>query len=138
MKVGEAIPVSIAGQTVAQAKITHMEEGKVTLVVPGTIVVMATRTQIDTPEPVEPVKETIVTGVERTSNDTSAETSETSSDVQRADNVQQQTTEPDSATPGAATPGAEPQAEQSTDTQPVGETTEVGTASQVEGAGSNE
>jgi len=46
VNVGDKIPVSIAGHTVAQATVKEIAEGQATLVVPGTIVVMAVRTEL--------------------------------------------------------------------------------------------
>lgn len=68
MKVGDTVPVTLAGDVVAQAKITAMEEGIATLEFPGTRVQMSYVTQL-TPEapaaPAEPSKQTIITGVDR-------------------------------------------------------------------------
>lgn len=52
MKVGDKFPVSIAGHKVADAEVREVGEGTVTLVVPGTLVTMSTRTEIapETPE----------------------------------------------------------------------------------------
>lgn len=41
----------IAGQVVAQARITGLEDGKATLIIPATQVVMATRTELTVEEP---------------------------------------------------------------------------------------
>ncbi len=46
MKIGETVPVTIAGQVVAQAEITELGDGRATLKVPGTWVVMATKTEL--------------------------------------------------------------------------------------------
>lgn len=64
MKVNDKVPVTIGGQVVAQANIKEVGDGQVTLVVPATLVVMATRTELSAPEPVEVETETIITGVE--------------------------------------------------------------------------
>ena len=77
MKQGDKFPVTIAGQTVAEAVVREVGDGQVTLVVPGTIVVMATQTNIapeaTIPENSAPVegsnKETIITGVDRVSGE---------------------------------------------------------------------
>lgn len=53
MKINDTYPVMIAGQVVAQAKITGLEDGKATLIIPATQVVMATRTELTTEEPTE-------------------------------------------------------------------------------------
>lgn len=82
MKQGDKFPVTIAGQTIAEATVKDVGDGQVTLVVPGTIVVMATATSIapeavvpENTTPVEPAsKETIITGVDRVSGDTVDET----------------------------------------------------------------
>lgn len=65
MKINDKIPVTIGGQVVAQANVKEVSEGQVTLVVPATLVVMATRTELSVPEPVEPEIETVITGVEQ-------------------------------------------------------------------------
>lgn len=71
MKAGDKVPVTIAGQVVAQATVRELGDGTVTLVVPGTLVVMAVRTEI-APDPQQsavPETETLITGVDRTSAD---------------------------------------------------------------------
>lgn len=50
MKINDTYPVMIAGQVVAQAKITGLEDGKATLIIPATQVVMATRTELTVEE----------------------------------------------------------------------------------------
>ena len=69
MKTGDTVPVTIAGDTVAQAKVTEIDKDNntVTLIVPATRVVMGLRVEIDSaPAPVEePAKQTIITGVDR-------------------------------------------------------------------------
>lgn len=67
MKIGDTIPVNIAGQTVANATVKEVGDGTATLVVPATLIVMATRTELsyETPAPVEPERETIITGVDQ-------------------------------------------------------------------------
>ena len=69
MKVGDVIPVTIGGHTVTNATVRELGDGTATLVVPGTLVVMATRTTLDDAPvvPSEPEKETIITGVDRAS-----------------------------------------------------------------------
>ena len=71
MKQGDKIPVTIAGQVVAQATVKELGDGTATLVVPGTLVVMAVRTEIapETHEVAESSSETIITGVDRVNND---------------------------------------------------------------------
>lgn len=67
MKVGDQIPVTIAGQTVALAEVKELGDGSATLIVPGTRVVMATRTELSfesTPNDTSGV-ETIIDGVDR-------------------------------------------------------------------------
>ena len=69
MKVGDKYDVTIAGQVIAQAEVRELADGQVTLIVPGTKVVMATRTDI-APEPINVSSEgagTIIEGVERES-----------------------------------------------------------------------
>lgn len=46
MKVGDTVPVVIAGQTVTQASVKELGDGTATLVVPATLVVMAVRTEL--------------------------------------------------------------------------------------------
>lgn len=67
MKVGDKVPVTIAGQAVTQAEVREMGDGQAVLIVPATRVVMAVRTELayEAPAPVEPEKETIITGVEQ-------------------------------------------------------------------------
>lgn len=71
MKVGDKVPVTIAGQVVAQASIKETGDGTATLVVPATLVVMATRTELAVETPPEDTTgtETVITGVERTSGE---------------------------------------------------------------------
>lgn len=66
MKVGEYVPVTIAGQVIAQAVIKEIGNGTATLIVPATQVVMGVRTELDT-GPVEqtPSKQVIIDGVDR-------------------------------------------------------------------------
>jgi len=77
MKIGDKIPVTIAGQTVAQAAVKEVGDGTVTLVVPATLVVMATRTELAHDAPSEPETETVITGVDRASGEESAPVGET-------------------------------------------------------------
>lgn len=65
MKQGETVPVTIAGQVVAQATVKELGEGTATLVVPATLVVMAVRTELAVEQPVESTSETVITGVDR-------------------------------------------------------------------------
>lgn len=67
MKVGDNVPVTIAGQAVAMATVKEMGEGQAVLIVPATRVVMAVRTELAYEAPVvqEQTTETIVTGVDR-------------------------------------------------------------------------
>lgn len=60
MKINDTYPVMIAGQVVAQARITGLEDGKATLIIPATQVVMATRTELTVEEP-EPATVQILT-----------------------------------------------------------------------------
>lgn len=70
MKRGDKVPVTIAGQTVANAEVRETGDGTVTLIVPATMVVMATRTElaVETPAPVSE-SESQILGVERTSGE---------------------------------------------------------------------
>lgn len=67
MKVGDNIPVYIAGQVVANAKVRELGNDTATLVVPATLVVMAVRTELagDAPAADTTGTETIITGVDR-------------------------------------------------------------------------
>lgn len=87
MKIGDTVPVTIAGQTVANASVKELADGTATLVVPATLVVMATRTELTVETPRESSTETVITGVdqegvERTESavgqDQTSEASETS------------------------------------------------------------
>jgi hypothetical protein len=71
MKVGDLVPVTINGDVAAQAKITDMEDGIATLIIPGTKVQMRYVTQLTAePAPVaEPSTQTIITGVDRVDGD---------------------------------------------------------------------
>ena len=55
MEVGDKVQVDIAGHKVADATVKSIENGQATLVVPGTIVVMAVRTSL-APEVEVPVE----------------------------------------------------------------------------------
>lgn len=79
MKINDLVPVTIAGQVVAQATVREMSEGTATLVVPATLVVMAVRTELafETPAADTTGTETIITGVDRAGQ--SAEPVETTS-----------------------------------------------------------
>lgn len=69
MKVGDKVPVNIAGDVAGQAVVTavDMETRQVTLVIPATRVIMALKVELDSaPAPVEePSKQVIITGVDR-------------------------------------------------------------------------
>ena len=85
MKVGDKYDVTIAGQVVAQAEVRELADGTATLIVPGTKVVMATRTDI-APEPVNISTEgasTIIEGVDRV-NDAGEVVSSTETQTQSA------------------------------------------------------
>lgn len=82
MKLKDTVPVTIAGQEVAQAEIVEISDGQVTLIVPARRVVMATRTEIafeqpPAPEPAEPEKEVLITGVDRATGEPEAPVVET-------------------------------------------------------------
>ena len=72
MKVGDTVPVNIGGHVVAQARVAELGDGKATLVVPGTVVVMAVRTELDRAPVDTSGTETIVTGVDRQEASTGA------------------------------------------------------------------
>lgn len=65
MKVNDKVDVLIAGQVVAQATVKELGDGTATLVVPATLVVMATRTELTVEAPREQAVETVITGVDR-------------------------------------------------------------------------
>lgn len=65
MRAGETVPVTIAGQVVAQATVKELGDGTATLVVPATLVVMAVRTELAVEQPAESTSETVITGVDR-------------------------------------------------------------------------
>lgn len=68
MKVGDKFPVSIAGHKIADAEVREVGEGTVTLIVPGTLVTMSTRTEIAPEAPEEKVEtgsDHQILGVER-------------------------------------------------------------------------
>lgn len=54
MKVGDTFAVAIAGHPVANAAVTEIADGKATLVIPATQVVMAIRTELDPEAVAEP------------------------------------------------------------------------------------
>lgn len=65
MKVKDQVEVKIEGQTVCMATVKELGDGTATLVVPATLVVMATRTELTVEEPMEQQKETQLLGVEQ-------------------------------------------------------------------------
>lgn len=65
MKVNDTVPVTIAGQVVAQAQVEALDDSTATLVFPATRVVMAVRTELTYETPETPDVETIITGVDR-------------------------------------------------------------------------
>ena len=69
MKVGDTFPVTVAGHIVAQARVAELTREKATLVVPGTVVVMAVNTSLAGKAPSDSTTETIVTGVDRQTGD---------------------------------------------------------------------
>lgn len=51
MKIGDKVPVNIGSHVVAQATVKELGDGTATLIVPATLVVMGTRTELsDLPE----------------------------------------------------------------------------------------
>lgn len=72
MKVGDNVPVTLAGHVVAQARVSELGDGKAVLVIPGTQVTMAVRTELDAAPAPQRDTETIVTGVDRAEGDTAA------------------------------------------------------------------
>jgi hypothetical protein len=64
MKQGDTVPVTIAGQTVAQASVKELGEGTVTLIVPATMVVMEVSTQIAPPTAAPVESDVVIIGVE--------------------------------------------------------------------------
>jgi hypothetical protein len=77
MKAGETVPVTIAGQVVAQATVKELGDGTATLVVPATLVVMATRTELTVETPRTSEVETIIMGVDRASGNVEPPATET-------------------------------------------------------------
>jgi hypothetical protein len=74
VKVGDKVPVTLAGHTVAQATVRELGDGTAVLVVPATQVTMAVRTELDAaPAPVKET-ETVITGVDRAEGGTAAST----------------------------------------------------------------
>jgi len=69
MNTGDTYPVYLAGQVVADAKVVEFDSETATLIIPATRVVMAVRTELSAPEPVEPE----VTGNEHVMLGTAAE-----------------------------------------------------------------
>lgn len=69
MKIGDKVPVNIAGDVAGHAEVTavDMETRQVTLVIPATRVIMALKVELDSaPAPVEESNvQTIITGVDR-------------------------------------------------------------------------
>jgi hypothetical protein len=61
MKVNDKVPVYIAGQVVAQAEIKEMDNETATLLVPGTLVVMAVATNIVADAPKEETGQVLLT-----------------------------------------------------------------------------
>lgn len=66
MKIGDKIPVNIGNHTVAQAEVKEMSDGTATLIVPATLVVMGTRTDLTDLPSDNTGTEVIVDEVERT------------------------------------------------------------------------
>lgn len=66
MKVGDTVPVYIAGHVVAQARVEAMGDGTATLIVPATRAIMGVRTDLtDLPEKEESGTDHQILGVER-------------------------------------------------------------------------
>lgn len=84
MKVGDSVPVALAGHVVAQARVKELSDGKAILDIPATRVTMAVRTELDAPPVAEPTKEVIIDGVDRVGADESsaAETTEATAPVE--------------------------------------------------------
>ena len=122
MKVGDTFPVTVAGHVVAQARVAELTREKATLVVPGTVVVMAVNTSLAGKAPSESTTETIVTGVDR---------QETSTDGSNTTVVESgaplETTAPDNATTDVADTTQSTTVETTTaaDTSAATEATEV-------------
>lgn len=89
MKVGDTVPVNIANDVVAQAKIVEVdrEKNQATMIVPATRVVMALKVELDTtPTQSEPEKEVIITGVDRVDGDGNVVSSESAPVVPKSEN----------------------------------------------------
>lgn len=99
MKVGDSVPVALAGHVVAQAKVKELSDGKAVLIIPATQVTMAVRTELDA-APVEPKEtETVITGVDRAGaeSDTAAQdaaTAEVTAETASTDTATQVTEAP--------------------------------------------
>lgn len=90
MKVGDKIPVTIAGQTVTSATVKELGDGTVTLEFPATRAVMGVRTEIDTAPPAQTSgTEHAILGVENQPPATVA-----GNDTAAADNTQVNETTP--------------------------------------------
>lgn len=100
MKVGDTIPVMIAGQEVVRAKVTEMGDGTATLLIPGTIAVMSVRTELAPPEPVEGETEHVITGVEAPVQAQEAPKAENAPQAPEAQNVPATETVETSSTQG--------------------------------------
>jgi hypothetical protein len=94
MKLGDKIPVTIAGQTVTQAEVRELADGTVTLVFPATRVVMATRTELSTAPVVEERStQTIIDGVDRVGQSNAEDVSSNVSEQPRAEEAKPETSE---------------------------------------------
>lgn len=90
MNVGDTVPVTIAGQVVAQAKVVELDNQAVTLIVPATQVVMGVKTELDTAPVESEGPSVIIDDVERPSveehnaeSDVEVENTETPQEVEQ-------------------------------------------------------
>lgn len=60
MKPGDKFPINLNEWVVAEAVVIDIEDGKVTLDVPATRIVMGVKTSLSDLEPTEPAKETMI------------------------------------------------------------------------------
>ena len=81
MKIGDTIPVTIAGQEVCRATVKGMEDGTATLVVPATLVVMATRTELTVEQREPEGAEVLITGVDRVDNSSTDSSTDAAADA---------------------------------------------------------
>jgi hypothetical protein len=65
MKKGDRLPISVGGIEIGFAEVENLNDGTVTIFVPAQRAQAAVRMSLETPVPVEPTTETVITGVDR-------------------------------------------------------------------------